>query len=117
MELRSVSGGRTRAVPLSRALRKTVRSGGRGAGPACRRRDRAGGGSAMASAIRRVKVCLNGQRGRAEHPALPVTPAELAAEAAAAVAAGAEAVHLHPRSGSGAESLLDADVGAAVAAV
>jgi uncharacterized protein (DUF849 family) len=71
----------------------------------------------MASAIRRVKVCLNGQRGRAEHPALPVTPAELAAEAAAAVAAGAEAVHLHPRGSDERESLQAAHLGAAVSAV
>jgi uncharacterized protein (DUF849 family) len=41
----------------------------------------------------------------------------LAAGATAAVAAGAEAVHLHPRSAGGSESLLAADVGAAVAAV
>jgi uncharacterized protein (DUF849 family) len=71
----------------------------------------------MAERIERIKACLNGGRGRDEHPAVPVTPAELAAEAAAAVSAGAEAVHLHPRSGSGAESLQDADVGGAVAAV
>ena len=67
----------------------------------------------MAERIERIKACLNGGRGRDEHPAVPVTPAELAAEAAAAVSAGAEAVHLHPRSGGGAESLLGADVGAA----
>jgi uncharacterized protein (DUF849 family) len=48
---------------------------------------------------------------------VPVTPAELGAAAAAAVAAGAEAVHLHPRDDSGAQSLAAADVGAAVAAV
>jgi len=28
-----------------------------------------------------VKACLNGRRSKAEHPAVPVTPAELAAEA------------------------------------
>jgi uncharacterized protein (DUF849 family) len=67
--------------------------------------------------IERLKVCLNGGRTRAEHPAVPVTPAELAASAARAVAAGAEAVHLHPRDGAGAESHDAGDVGAAVAAV
>jgi uncharacterized protein (DUF849 family) len=71
----------------------------------------------MAERIERIKACLNGGRSRAEHPGVPVTPAELAAEAAASVSAGAEAVHLHPRSGHGGESLLAADVGAAVLAV
>jgi uncharacterized protein (DUF849 family) len=67
--------------------------------------------------IERVKACLNGGRGRDEHPAVPVTAAQLAAAASAAVAAGAEAVHLHPRGEGGAESLRAADVGAAVEAV
>ena len=71
----------------------------------------------MNGAIERLKVCLNGQRSRAEHPAVPVTPAELAHDAAAAVAAGAEAVHLHARGADGRESVRSADVGAAVAAV
>lgn len=67
--------------------------------------------------IRRIKACLNGGRSRGEHPAVPVTPAELAVAAAQAVAAGAEAVHVHPRDADGAESLEPADIGAAVAAV
>ena len=67
--------------------------------------------------IHRIKACLNGGRTRAEHPAVPLTPAELARAATAAVAAGAEAVHLHPRGADGAESLAAADIGAAVAAV
>lgn len=71
----------------------------------------------MPARIERIKVCLNGGRGRGEHPAVPLAPAELARAAAGAVAAGAEAVHLHPRSLSGAESLAAADVGAAVSAV
>ena len=64
-----------------------------------------------------MQVCLNGSRARDEHPAVPVTPAELARAAAAAVAAGADSVHLHPRDRDGAESLDAADIGAAVAAV
>ena len=64
-----------------------------------------------------VKACLNGARSRDEHPALPVTPAELAAEASAAVAAGAGALHLHPRAASGEESLAAADVAAALEAI
>jgi uncharacterized protein (DUF849 family) len=67
--------------------------------------------------VQRMQVCLNGKRSRAEHPAVPVTPAELAASAAEAVAAGAEAIHMHPRGADGAESLRAADIGAAVAAV
>jgi uncharacterized protein (DUF849 family) len=71
----------------------------------------------VSTRIERLKVCLNGARGREDHPAVPLTPAELAASAAAAVAAGAEAVHLHPRGADGGESLLAADVAAAVTAV
>ena len=67
--------------------------------------------------IRRLKACLNGKRSQDENPAVPVTPAELARDAAAAVAAGAEAIHLHARGPDGAESVRAADVGAAVAAV
>jgi uncharacterized protein (DUF849 family) len=67
--------------------------------------------------IERLKVCLNGGRSRQEHLAVPLAPEELAASAAAAVNAGAEAVHLHPRGADGAESLLAADVAAAVTAV
>ena len=67
--------------------------------------------------IRRLKVCLNGKRSQADCAAVPVTPAELARDAAAAVAAGAEAIHLHARGPDGAESVRPDDVGAAVAAV
>jgi len=67
--------------------------------------------------IRRIKACLNGGRTPGEHPAVPVTPAQLAAAAEHAVAAGAEAVHLHPRDAGGAETLDAGTVGAAVAAV
>ncbi len=71
----------------------------------------------MSGEIKRIKACLNGGRARAEHPAVPITPSELAREAAEAVAMGAEAVHLHPRDADGAESLAAGDIGAAVAAV
>lgn len=40
-----------------------------------------------------------------EHPALPVTPADLAREVAATVAAGAGAVHLHVKDDRGADTL------------
>ncbi|MBN1530906.1 MAG: 3-keto-5-aminohexanoate cleavage protein [Thermoleophilaceae bacterium] len=64
-----------------------------------------------------VKACLNGARSPSEHPALPVTPGELAAEAGAAVAAGAGALHLHPRDAEGAETLAAAAVAAALRAI
>ncbi|TRW82102.1 hypothetical protein FK535_14570 [Mycolicibacterium sp. 018/SC-01/001] len=64
-----------------------------------------------------VKACINGARTPDEHPALPVTPDQLAAEAVAAHAAGARAVHLHPKDSRGADSLLADDVAAAVDAV
>ncbi len=44
-----------------------------------------------------MKACLNGDRSRADHPGVPITPEELAREAEAAVEAGARAIHLHPR--------------------
>jgi uncharacterized protein (DUF849 family) len=71
----------------------------------------------MADRIWRIKACLNGRRGPEEHPAVPVTPAQLAAAAAGAVSAGAEAVHIHPRDADGRQSLRAADVGTAVSAV
>jgi uncharacterized protein (DUF849 family) len=67
--------------------------------------------------IRRMKACLNGRRAPGSHPALPVTPDQLARAAAEAAEAGAEAVHVHPRGSDGRESLQAADVGAAVSAV
>jgi uncharacterized protein (DUF849 family) len=64
-----------------------------------------------------IKACLNGNRSRDEHLAVPYTPDELVAEAAGAFAAGAFAVHVHPRSESGVESLAAADIGPAVSAL
>jgi uncharacterized protein (DUF849 family) len=64
-----------------------------------------------------VKACLNGGTTPAEHPAVPVTPAELAAEALAAARAGARAIHVHPRAADGSQSLAPSLVLPAVAAV
>ena len=64
-----------------------------------------------------VKACLNGARSASEHPALPVTAAELAQEASEAVAAGAGALHVHPRDDGGAETLDARHMGAAVTAI
>jgi uncharacterized protein (DUF849 family) len=49
-----------------------------------------------------LQAALNGSR---EHPASPRTPAAIAAEARAAVAAGAQGVHLHPFDDQGRETL------------
>ena len=64
-----------------------------------------------------VQACINGARTPDEHPALPVTPDELAAAAVAAHDAGAQSVHLHPKDADGRDSLDPDVVGAAVAAV
>jgi uncharacterized protein (DUF849 family) len=53
----------------------------------------------------RIQAALNGGRSREEHPALPQTPEELAADARACVDAGAEILHFHPRDASGGETL------------
>src|SRR5215470_5687118 len=64
-----------------------------------------------------LKACLNGGTTRDTHPSVPQTPAELAADASAVTAAGAGAVHVHPRDWSGAETLDPDCVLAAVAAI
>jgi uncharacterized protein (DUF849 family) len=56
-----------------------------------------------------LQAALNGDRSRAEHPAVPLSAAELARDAEACVAAGAGALHLHPRDVEGRERL-DAEV-------
>lgn len=52
-----------------------------------------------------LKAALNGARTPGEHPALPARPEQLAAAGAAAVTAGAGALHLHVRAPTGEESL------------
>ena len=64
-----------------------------------------------------VKACLNGARTREEHPAVPQSPAELAANALAVRRAGAFAVHVHPRDAKGSPTLRAAECDAAVAAI
>jgi uncharacterized protein (DUF849 family) len=64
-----------------------------------------------------LEAALNGARTQAEHPAVPRTPAELAAESRAAVDAGARVLHLHPYDGSGAETLAADPCAAALRAV
>jgi uncharacterized protein (DUF849 family) len=64
-----------------------------------------------------LKACLNGARGIDEHPFVPVTVEQLAADGAACVRAGAGALHLHPRDSAGRESLDVAVVDPVVCAV
>jgi len=64
-----------------------------------------------------VKACLNGGRTRTEHPAVPLTPAELAADARAVRSAGAFAVHVHPHDSGGVGTVDEAACDAAVAAI
>src|SRR5450755_1997048 len=64
-----------------------------------------------------IKVALNGGRKRSEHPGIPITAVELGAEAAAAVAAGAGAIHFHARSPDGGESVRPEDVAAGLVGI
>ncbi|WP_414169434.1 3-keto-5-aminohexanoate cleavage protein [Streptoverticillium reticulum] len=64
-----------------------------------------------------LQVCLNGPRLRAHCPTLPVTPTELAEAAHAAVAAGAQDIHLHPKGSDGIDTLAPDVVARAVEAV
>jgi uncharacterized protein (DUF849 family) len=64
-----------------------------------------------------LKACLNGARQPHEHPALPVSPDELAAAAAAAVHAGAGALHVHPKTPDGADTLEPEKVAQVLAAI
>ncbi|SNX57290.1 uncharacterized protein SAMN06272735_1756 [Streptomyces sp. TLI_55] len=52
-----------------------------------------------------VQVCLNGPRGAADGAVVPLTPEALAESAAAAVAAGATDIHVHPKTPCGSDSL------------
>ncbi|MFI7103087.1 3-keto-5-aminohexanoate cleavage protein [Streptomyces sp. NPDC050161] len=52
-----------------------------------------------------VQVCLNGPRTAADSGAVPLSPAALAEAARRAVAAGADDVHVHPKTPCGTDSL------------
>src|SRR5471030_1466683 len=52
-----------------------------------------------------LQATLNGPYTKADHPAIPVLAEELARDAAACVAEGAGAIHLHPRDADGREQL------------
>lgn len=57
-----------------------------------------------------LQVCVNGARDIAEHPWLVADPAVVAEDAARSVAAGAEAIHVHPKDAAGRDSLTGQDV-------
>jgi uncharacterized protein (DUF849 family) len=64
-----------------------------------------------------VKACLNGGQTPSEHPAVPQTPSELAADAIAVRRAGAFAVHVHPCGAGGVQTMNAAACDAAVGAI
>src|SRR5262245_23320266 len=64
-----------------------------------------------------LQACLNGGRAADFHPALPLSADQLAADAKAVIAAGAEQIHLHVRGSDGKESLHPDDVARTLAAV
>ncbi|MBO0684305.1 MAG: 3-keto-5-aminohexanoate cleavage protein [Candidatus Dormibacteraeota bacterium] len=64
-----------------------------------------------------IKACLNGARMPGEHPALPVSPEELGADAQRVVEAGAGALHVHPRAADGAQTLDPGPFDAAMLAI
>lgn len=64
-----------------------------------------------------LQACVNGARRASEHPRLTATPEAVAAEARDAVSAGAGAIHVHPKSARGDDSLASPDVARFVAAV
>lgn len=62
-----------------------------------------------------VQCCLNGARSPDFHLALPCTPDAIVADAGAAVAAGANEIHLHVRDVQGRETLAPASVDSLIA--
>jgi hypothetical protein len=64
-----------------------------------------------------IKACLNGDRTRAEHRALPLTSGELATDAQAVPEVGAFAVHVDPRDAEGRQTMFRDACDAAVAAI
>jgi len=64
-----------------------------------------------------LKACVNGVRRPGEHPALPVTPVELAMDVAAVWRAGAGAVHLHVKDPAGDDTFAHSELAAVLKAV
>lgn len=57
-----------------------------------------------------LQACINGARSATEHPALSADATLSAADAARAVAAGANEIHVHPKDAAGHDSMAAADV-------
>jgi uncharacterized protein (DUF849 family) len=64
-----------------------------------------------------LKAAINGRRSQREHPATPIDPSQQGQQAAIAAAAGARAIHVHPRNAAGEESLFSGDLAGALVAV
>ncbi|MCE6999640.1 3-keto-5-aminohexanoate cleavage protein [Saccharothrix sp. S26] len=64
-----------------------------------------------------LQACLNGAREPGSHPSLPITPQQLAADAAACAELGVTSFHLHPRDAVGLEVLAGPEVATAVSVV
>lgn len=64
-----------------------------------------------------IQAAANGDLAKADHPGVPVSLDELVRDGVACVAAGARALHLHPRDADGHECLESEVVDAVVAAV
>jgi uncharacterized protein (DUF849 family) len=64
-----------------------------------------------------LQAAINGARAPESHPALPVSAAQFAAAASAAIRSGAGEVHLHVRQADGRESLHPAPVADIISAV
>lgn len=64
-----------------------------------------------------LQATLNGPLTKADHPAVPITAAELRADATACERAGAHAFHVHPRDADGRERLAPAVVDRVVAEI
>ncbi|MFJ4716991.1 3-keto-5-aminohexanoate cleavage protein [Streptomyces sp. NPDC088785] len=64
-----------------------------------------------------VQVCLNGARGAGDGAVVPLSPAALGEAAAAAVAAGASDVHVHPKTPCGQDTLSPRVVAAVLDAI
>src|SRR5205807_1719443 len=82
-----------------------------------RGRDRPRGRVASGTLTTLLTACLNGARARGDHPAVPISPDDLARDARAVVAAGADALHVHPRDASGKQTMGPIQVSAAIAAL
>jgi uncharacterized protein (DUF849 family) len=64
-----------------------------------------------------LQACLNGRRPRGDHPAVPLAPEEIAADARRVVAAGAAELHVHPREPGGVDTTEPGAAGATVRAI